>query len=88
MRALARMIFDRLGAWGGETVAEVIPERGRGRHRGSHDRCRSGAEIVEQVLAAAAARQRQIGEVDVREIAKAGAKAAILQGIEADQKVG
>jgi len=44
------------------------------------------AEIVEQVLAAAATRQRHIGEADVREIAKAGAKAAILQGIEADQK--
>ena len=44
------------------------------------------AEIVEQVLTAAAARQRHIGEADVREIAKAGAKAAILQGIEADQK--
>ena len=43
-------------------------------------------EIVEQVLAAAATRQRHIGEADVREIAKAGAKAAILQGIEADQK--
>jgi Protein of unknown function (DUF3102) len=44
------------------------------------------AEIVEQVLAAAATRQRHIGEADVREIAKAGANAAILQGIEADQK--
>jgi hypothetical protein len=43
------------------------------------------AEIVEQVLAAAT-RQRHIGEADVREIAKTGAKAAILQGIEADQK--
>jgi len=43
------------------------------------------AEMVEQVLAAAATRQRHIGEADVREIAKAGAKAAILQGIEADQ---
>ena len=40
------------------------------------------AEIVEQVLTAAAARQRHIGEADVREIAKAGAKAAILQGID------
>jgi hypothetical protein len=37
-------------------------------------------------LAAAATRQRHIGEADVREIAKAGAKAGILQGIEADQK--
>src|SRR6516162_5020276 len=36
------------------------------------------AEMVEQVLTAAAARQRHIGEADVREIAKAGAKAAIL----------
>jgi hypothetical protein len=44
------------------------------------------AETVDQVLAAAATRQRHIGEADVREIAKAGAKAAILQGIEADQK--
>ena len=35
-------------------------------------------ETVEQVLAAAATRQRHIGEADVREIAKAGAKAAIL----------
>ena len=38
------------------------------------------AEIVEQVLAASATRQRHIGEADVRAIAKAGAKAAILQG--------
>ena len=44
------------------------------------------AEIVKQILAAAATRQRHIGKADVREIAKAGAKAAILQGIEADQK--
>ena len=36
------------------------------------------AEMVDQVLTAAAARQRHIGEADVREIAKAGAKAAIL----------
>src|SRR6516164_11729345 len=43
-------------------------------------------ETVEQVLAAAATRQRHIGEADVREIAKTGAKAAILQEIEADQK--
>jgi hypothetical protein len=43
-------------------------------------------ETVEQVLAAAATRQRHIGEADVREIAKAGAKAAFFQGIEADQK--
>jgi hypothetical protein len=44
------------------------------------------AEIVEQVLTAAATRQRHIGEADVREIAKEGAKGAILKGIEADQK--
>jgi len=43
-------------------------------------------ETVEQVLAAAATRQRHIGEADVREIAKTGAKAAILQEIEADEK--
>ena len=36
------------------------------------------AEMVDQVLTAAAARQRHIGEADVREIAEAGAKAAIL----------
>jgi hypothetical protein len=44
-----------------------------------------GPEIVEQVLAAAATRQRHINLSDVEEIANAGAKAAILQGIEADQ---
>jgi hypothetical protein len=43
------------------------------------------AEIVDRVLAAAATRQRHINESDVKEIANAGAKAAILQGIEADQ---
>jgi Protein of unknown function (DUF3102) len=43
-------------------------------------------EIVERVLAAAAAGQRHINEADVKEIAKVGAKAAILKGIEADQK--
>jgi hypothetical protein len=45
------------------------------------------AEIVEQVLAAAATRQRHINESDVKEIANAGVRAAILQGIEADQNV-
>jgi hypothetical protein len=45
-----------------------------------------GDKIVERVLAAAAAEQRHISEADVKEIAKTGAKAAILQGIEADQK--
>jgi hypothetical protein len=44
-----------------------------------------GPEIVQQVLAAAATRQRHINESDVKEIAEAGAKAALLQGIEADQ---
>jgi hypothetical protein len=44
-----------------------------------------GPEIVQQVLAAAATRQRHINESDVEEIANAGTKAAILQGIEADQ---
>jgi hypothetical protein len=43
-------------------------------------------EVVEQVLDAAAAGQRHINEADVKEIAKAGAKAAILKGIAADQK--
>jgi hypothetical protein len=43
-------------------------------------------EVVEQVLDAAAAAQRHINESDVREIAKKGAKAEILKGIEADQK--
>jgi hypothetical protein len=43
-------------------------------------------ETVERVLDAAAAAQRHINDSDVKEIAKAGAKAAILQGIEADQK--
>jgi hypothetical protein len=44
------------------------------------------AEMVEQVLTAAAARQRHIGEADVREIAKAGAKAAILGPLESNTK--
>jgi Protein of unknown function (DUF3102) len=43
-------------------------------------------ETVERVLDAAAAAQRHINESDVKEIAKSGAKAAILQEIEADQK--
>jgi hypothetical protein len=43
-------------------------------------------ETVERVLDAAAAARRHINEFDVKEIAKTGAKAAILQGIEADQK--
>ena len=43
-------------------------------------------QTVERVLDAAAAAQRHINDSDVKEIAKAGAKAAILQGIEADQK--
>jgi hypothetical protein len=45
-------------------------------------------EIIEQVLTAAAAGQPHIGAADVRRIAKAGSKAAILQGIEADQQAG
>ena len=43
-------------------------------------------ETVERVLDAAASAQRHLNDSDVKEIAKAGAKAAILQGIEADQK--
>jgi hypothetical protein len=44
-----------------------------------------GPEIVGQVLAASTIRQRHINASDVEEIANAGAKAGILQGIEADQ---
>ena len=44
-------------------------------------------ETVERLLDVAAAAQRLINESDVKEIAKSGAKAAILQEIEADQKV-
>jgi len=43
-------------------------------------------KIVELVLDAARAAQRHINEADVKEIARVGAKAAILSGIEADQK--
>jgi len=43
-------------------------------------------KIVELVLDAARAAQRHINEADVMEIARVGAKAAILSGIEADQK--
>jgi hypothetical protein len=43
-------------------------------------------ETVGRVLDAAASAQRRLNDSDVKEIAKAGAKAAILQGIEADQK--
>jgi Protein of unknown function (DUF3102) len=43
-------------------------------------------KVVEQVLSAAAAAQRHLNETDVEEIAKVGARAAILKGIKADQK--
>jgi len=43
-------------------------------------------ETVERVLDAAAVAQRHINESDVKEIAKSGAQAAILQEIEANQK--
>jgi hypothetical protein len=43
-------------------------------------------ETVERVLDAAAAAQRHINESDVKEIAKRGAEATILRGIEADQR--
>jgi hypothetical protein len=43
-------------------------------------------KIVERVLDAARAAQRHINESDVKEIARVGANAAILRGIEADQK--
>jgi hypothetical protein len=44
------------------------------------------AEVVEQVLDAAATEKRHINEADVKEIAKAGARAAILKEIEVDQE--
>ena len=45
-----------------------------------------GPETVERVLDAAATATRHLNERDVREIAKRGAKATILQEIEADQR--
>jgi hypothetical protein len=44
------------------------------------------AEVEERVLAAATTQTRRINEDDVKEIAKRGAKAEILQEIAADQK--
>jgi hypothetical protein len=44
------------------------------------------AEVEERVMAAASTQTRRINEDDVKEIAKRGAKAAILQEIAADQK--
>jgi hypothetical protein len=43
-------------------------------------------EVVELVLSAAATAQRHFNETDVSDIAKRGARAAILKEIEADQK--
>src|SRR5271169_5262248 len=43
-------------------------------------------EVVELVLSAAATAQRHLNETDVSDIAKRGARAAILKEIEADQK--
>jgi hypothetical protein len=77
----AAWVDDKFPTVGNLGIAHLSPGAIYALASGKH-----GPETVERVLDAAATATRHLNELDVREIAKRGAKATILQEIEADQR--